>query len=95
MSYGRQKELLERQRDDVVKSLTNLRDNRGEHTTIKMLMKVQKQVEAKLKKLNDTSRKDDVVTFEELGVDRLFVDEAHYYKNLYVFSKMRNVGGIC
>ena len=94
MSYGRQKELLERQRDDVVKSLTNLRDNRGEHTTIKMLMKVQKQVEAKLKKLNDTSRKDDVVTFEELGVDRLFVDEAHYYKNLYVFSKMRNVGGI-
>ena len=94
MSYGRQKELLERQRDDIVKSLTNLQENRGEHTTIKMLMKVQRQVEAKLKKLNDTSRKDDVVTFEELGVDRLFVDEAHYYKNLYVFSKMRNVGGI-
>ena len=94
MSYERQKELLERQRDDVVKSIANLREDRGENMTIKMLLRLQRKVEAKLKKLNDTSRKDNVVTFEELGIDRLFVDEAHYYKNLYVFTKMKNVGGI-
>ncbi len=84
-TWHKSKELLERQRDDVVKSIANLREDRGENMTIKMLLRLQRKVEAKLKKLNDTSRKDDVVTFEELGIDRLFVDEAHYYKNLYNF----------
>lgn len=77
-----------------MRSITDLKENHGERFTIKQLMKTQKSLETKLKKLNDTSRKDDVVTFEELGVDRIFVDEAHYYKNLFLYTKMRNVGGI-
>ena len=68
--------------------------SRAENFTIKQMEKARRNLEAKLAKLNDQSRKDDVVTFEELGVDRVFVDEAHYYKNLFLYTKMRNVGGI-
>ena len=73
----------------------DLKRNRGENFSIKQLEKSKKSVKQKLEKLNDQSRKDDVVTFEELGVDRLFIDESHYYKNLYLYTKMRNVGGRC
>ena len=72
----------------------DLKRNRGENFSIKQLEKSKKSVKQKLEKLNDQRRKDDVVTFEELGVDRLFIDESHYYKNLYLYTKMRNVGGI-
>ena len=94
MSAERQIQILQKQIDDIMRSITDLKENHGERFTIKQLMKTQKSLETKLKKLNDTSRKDDVVTFEELGVDRIFVDEAHYYKNLFLYTKMRNVGGI-
>ena len=94
MSVERQTQILQKQIDDIMRSITDLKENHGERFTIKQLMKTQKSLETKLKKLNDTSRKDDVVTFEELGVDRIFVDEAHYYKNLFLYTKMRNVGGI-
>ncbi|MCM1295927.1 MAG: DEAD/DEAH box helicase family protein [Muribaculaceae bacterium] len=94
MSIERQIALLEQERDEIVEGIRELKENRGEKFSIKQLEKSKKSIEAKLKKLNDQSRKDDVVTFEELGVDRLFVDEAHYYKNLYLYTKMRNVGGI-
>ena len=94
MSVERQTQILQKQIDDIMRSIADLKENHGERFTIKQLMKTQKTLETKLKKLNDTSRKDDVVTFEELGVDRMFVDEAHYYKNLFLYTKMRNVGGI-
>ena len=94
MSVERQTQILQKQIDDIMRSIADLKENHGERFTIKQLMKTQKTLETKLKKLNDTSRKDDVVTFEELGVDRIFVDEAHYYKNLFLYTKMRNVGGI-
>lgn len=94
MSAERQIQILQKQIDDIMRSITDLKTNHGERFTIKQLMKTQKSLETKLKKLNDTSRKDDVVTFEELGVDKIFVDEAHYYKNLFLYTKMRNVGGI-
>ena len=71
-----------------------LKQNRGERFSIKALEKSKKQLKVKLEKLNNQSRKDDVVTFEELGVDRIFIDESHYYKNLFLYTKMRNVGGI-
>lgn len=74
--------------------IQDLKNNNGERFSIKQMEKTKKSLEARLAKLNDTSRKDDVVTFEELGVDRIFVDEAHYYKNLFLYTKMRNVGGI-
>ncbi len=94
MSYERQVKILEQQLDDIVRGIEDLKVHNGEKFSIKMLVKSQKSIERKLEKLNDRELKDDVVTFEELGVDRLFVDEAHYYKNLYLYTKMRNVGGI-
>ncbi len=94
MSMERQTAILEQQKGELIKGIDELKRNHGERFSIKQMEKSRKSIEAKLAKLNDQSRKDDVVTFEELGVDRLFVDEAHYYKNLAAFSKMRNVGGI-
>ena len=94
MSIERQIALLERERDEIVDGIRELKENRGEKFSVKQLEKSKKNIELKLKKLNDQSRKDDVVTFEELGIDRLFIDESHYYKNLYLYTKMRNVGGI-
>jgi len=94
MSIERQESILRQQLDELSMGISELKSNRGENFTIKQLEKSRKVIKVKLEKLNDTSRKDDVVTFEELGVDRLFVDEAHYYKNLFLYTKMRNVGGI-
>jgi len=94
MSIERQRILLQQQLDEIIEGITELKHNRGERFTIKQLEKTKKSIQLKIEKLNDQSRKDDVVTFEELGVDRLFVDESHYYKNLFLYTKMRNVGGI-
>jgi N12 class adenine-specific DNA methylase/adenine-specific DNA methylase len=94
VSIERQRYLLKQQRRDVLDGIAELKANHGERFSIKQMERTRKSIDAKLEKLNDQSRKDDVVTFEELGIDRLFVDEAHYYKNLAAFSKMRNVGGI-
>ena len=94
MSVERQRYILEQQMDEVIHGLSELKAQNGERFSIKQLERTKKSIKEKLDKLNDQSRKDDVVTFEELGVDRIFIDEAHYYKNLAAFSKMRNVGGI-
>lgn len=94
MSIERQRAILEQQLEELTDGIMDLKRNRGESFSIKQLEKSKKSVKQKLEKLNDQSRKDDVVTFEELGVDRLFIDESHYYKNLYLYTKMRNVGGI-
>ncbi len=94
MSIERQRQIIEMQIDEIINSIADAKNNNAENFTIKQLAKTQKTLENRLEKLNDQSRKDDVVTFEELGVDRLFVDEAHYYKNLFLYTKMRNVAGI-
>ena len=94
MSAERQINILEAQLEDTIKGIADLKMHNGERFTIKMLVKTQKSIERKLEKLNSREKKDDVVYFEELGVDRLFVDEAHYYKNLYLYTKMRNVSGV-
>ena len=94
MSAERQRTILEQQIAEIVMGIEEVKRNRGENFTIKQMEKTKKNLQAKLNKLNDQSRKDDVVTFEELGVDRLFIDESHYYKNLFLSTKMRNVGGI-
>ena len=94
VSAERQKQTLQAEIDEIMESMESLSEDRGERITVKKLAQAKKQLETKLEKLNDQSRKDDVVTFEELGIDRLFVDEAHYYKNLAAYSKMRNVAGI-
>ena len=94
MSLERQRAILQQQLDEVLDGISELKKNRGDNFSIKQLERTKKTVRQKLDKLNDQSRKDDVVTFEELGVDRIFIDEAHYYKNLAAFTKMRNVGGI-
>ena len=94
MSIERQRALLEQQIDEITDGIAELKENRGDNFSIKQLEKTRKSIKVKLQKLNDQTRKDDVVTFEELGVDRLFIDESHYYKNLYLYTKMRNVGGI-
>ena len=94
MSIERQRAILVQQLEELTDGIMDLKRNRGENFSIKQLEKSKKSVKQKLEKLNDQSRKDDVVTFEELGVDRLFIDESHYYKNLYLYTKMRNVGGI-
>lgn len=94
VSVERQRYLLEQQRSEALNGIAELKANHGERFSIKQMERTKKSIDAKLAKLNDQSRKDDVVTFEELGIDRIFVDEAHYYKNLAAFSKMRNVGGI-
>lgn len=94
MSVERQIAMLEQQEQEILQGIDELKRNRGERFSIKAMEKARKAIRQKLDKLNDQSRKDDVVTFEELGVDRLFIDETHYYKNLAAFTKMRNVGGI-
>ena len=94
MSVERQREQLQRQLDDIEMGIDEVQKSHGEQFTVKQLMKTRKGIEAKLKKLNDTKRKDTMIDFEQLGVDRLFIDESHFYKNLYLYTKMRNVGGI-
>ncbi len=94
MSIERQATIIQKQIDDIILGIQDLKNNNGERFSIKQMEKTKKGLETRLAKLNDASKKDDVVTFEELGVDRIFVDEAHYYKNLFLYTKMRNVGGI-
>ena len=94
MSIERQREQLQRQLDDIERGIDDVQASRGEQFTVKQLMKTRKGIKAKLDKLNDTKRKDNVIDFEQLGIDRLFIDESHFYKNLYLYTKMRNVGGI-
>ena len=94
ISEERQREQLMRQLDDIERGIDDVQASHGEQFTVKQLMKTRKAIKAKLDKLNDTKRKDSVINFEELGIDRLFIDESHFYKNLYLFTKMRNVGGI-
>lgn len=94
VSIQRQRAILEQQMDEVIQGIREAKADRAENFTIKQMEKTRKGLQNKLDKLNDQSRKDDVVTFEELGVDRLFIDESHYYKNLFLYTKMRNVSGI-
>ena len=94
MSIGRQREQLEKQLDDIEHGIDDVQASKGEQFTVKQLMKTRKAIKTKLEKLNYTKRKDTVIDFEQLGVDRLFIDESHFYKNLYLYTKMRNVGGI-
>lgn len=94
ISVERQQEMLRRQIDEITEGIAELKRNRGERFSIKAMEKSKKQLRIKLEKLSDRSRKDDVICFEELGVDRLFIDESHFYKNLFLYTKMRNVGGI-
>ena len=94
MSLQRQREVIENQIFDVTRGIEELKQNNGERFSVKQLEKTKKNLQVRLEKLNDQSRKDDVVTFEQLGVDKLISDESHYYKNLFLYTKMRNVGGI-
>lgn len=94
MSYARQRAQLEQQLDDIERGIDEVQASHGERFTVKQLMKTRKSIQAKLKTLNSTKRKDNVIEFEQLGIDRLFVDESHFYKNLYMYTKMRNVGSI-
>lgn len=94
LSIERQIAIVERQIDDVILAISDAKAAEGERYTIKEMERTKKSLEAKLERLNNQERKDNVVTFEELGVDRLFVDESHYYKNLFLYTKMRNVAGI-
>lgn len=94
MSVERQRAILEQQINEIMVGISDAKREKAENFTIKQMMKTQKGLQAKIDKLNDQSRKDDVVTFEELGVDRIFIDESHYFKNLFLYTKMRNVGGI-
>ena len=94
MSVERQRAILEQQVDEIMMGISEAKREKAENFTIKQMEKTKKGLQAKIDKLNDQSRKDDVVTFEELGVDRIFIDESHYFKNLFLYTKMRNVGGI-
>ena len=94
VSTQRQRAILEQQMDEIILGIQEAKNAHAENFTIKQMEKTRKGLQNKLDKLNDQSRKDDVVTFEELGVDRLFIDESHYYKNLFLYTKMRNVSGI-
>ena len=94
MSVERQRAILQHQMQEIIMGIREAKEERAENFTIKQMEKTRKGLQAKLDKLNDQSRKDDVVTFEELGVDRIFIDESHYFKNLFLYTKMRNVGGI-
>lgn len=94
MSIERQREQLQRQIDDIERGIDDVKASKGEQFTVKQLMKTRKAIQTKLDKLNDIKRKDTVIDFEQLGIDRLFIDESHFYKNLYLYTKMRNVGGI-
>ena len=94
LSRERQKATIQRQIDDIENAIAELKYDRGENYTVKQMEKTRRTLEVRLAKLNDQKRKDDVVTFEQLGVDRLFVDESHFYKNAFFYTKMRNVAGI-
>ena len=94
LSAERQVAIIERQIEEITLAIQDAKADKGERYTIKQMEKTKKTLQTRLEKLNDASRKDDVVTFEQLGVDRLFVDESHYYKNLFLHTKMRNVAGI-
>ena len=94
MSVERQRAILEQQIDEIMMGISDAKREKAENFTIKQMEKTKKGLQAKIDKLNDQSRKDDVVTFEELGIDRIFIDESHYFKNLFLYTKMRNVGGI-
>lgn len=94
MSQERQKFILEQQKQEILDGIRELKRNNGDNFSVKQLERSRKSIQQRLEKLNDQSRKDDVITFEELGVDRIFVDEAHMFKNLAAFTKMRNVAGI-
>ena len=94
MSALRQHQILSRQLQEIMEGIAEAKENNAERFTIKQMERTKRSIQAKIKKLNNQNRKDDVITFEELGVDRLFVDEAHSYKNLFLVTKMRNVGGI-
>lgn len=94
MSVERQQAILERQIEEILEGIEQAKAQKAERYTVKQMERTRKSLEARLAKLNDQSRKDDVVTFEQLGVDRLFIDESHYFKNLFLATKMRNVGGI-
>ena len=94
ISVERQQAILERQIEEILAGIEQARAQKAERYTVKQMERTRKSLEARLAKLNDQSRKDDTVTFEQLGVDRLFIDESHYFKNLFLATKMRNVGGI-
>ena len=94
LSRERQERIIEGQIDEIEMAIETAKAENGERYTIKQMEKTKKSLQTRLERLNDTSRKDDVVTFEQLGVDRLFVDESHNYKNLFLYTKMRNVAGI-
>ena len=94
LSAERQARIIEDQIEEIEKAIAEAKEQSGEHFTVKQMEKTRKTLEVKLKKLQSTDRKDDVVTFEQLGVDRLFVDESQNYKNLYLYTKMRNVAGL-
>lgn len=94
MSVERQQAILERQIEEILEGIEQAKAQKAERYTVKQMERTRKSLETRLAKLNDQSRKDDVVTFEQLGVDRLFIDESHYFKNLFLATKMRNVGGI-
>lgn len=94
MSVERQRASIEQEIEEITKGIQDLKENRGERYSIKQLEKTKKNLKHRLEKLNSDERKDDLITFEELGIDRLFVDEAHFYKNLFLFTKMKNVAGI-
>ena len=94
LSIERQEAMIERQISEIELAIEQAKADNGERYTIKQMEKTRKSLMTRLEKLNDTSRKDNVVTFEQLGVDRLFVDESHFYKNLFLYTKMRNVAGI-
>ena len=94
MSVERQQAILERQIEEILEGIEQAKAQKAERYTVKQMERTRKSLETRLAKLNDQSRKDDVVTFEQLGVDRLFVDEAHNYKNLFLYTKMRNVAGL-
>ena len=93
LSAERQTAIIERQIAEITQSIEEIKAEQGERYTIKQMEKMRKTLQTRLDKLNDTSRKDDVVTFEQLGVDRLFVDESHYYKNLFLHTKNHEWGG--
>ena len=94
MSLERQQAILERQIEEILEGIEQAKAQKAERYTVKQMERTRKSLETRLAKLNDQSRKDDVVTFEQLGIDRLFIDESHYFKNLFLATKMRNVGGI-
>ena len=94
MSIERQQQLIEKQIADIIAGIAQAKRDKAENFTIKQMEKTRRGLESKLEKLNSQTRKDDVINFEQLGIDKIFVDEAHNYKNLFLYTKMNNVGGI-